>query len=171
MFSVGDRVFYPVNGAGIITQKHALQEFDDSTQCYTIEIIGRTKTTLRVPVKQAEVLGLRRVVEGSGLACVWDVLTATPEELPANYKLRYTLLEGKLQTGAVLQIAEVVRDLAWLLRVEEYLNMPGKRIYNRGLQLLVSELAAAQEIEIRAAELQVAEILRASFDALENALG
>ncbi len=168
MFQVGDAVVHPVNGAGFVAKLHSMPGFDEEKPCYKIEILGRTKTTLMVPVERAEEVGLRRAITVPHLDRVWDVLRGEPEALPDNHKTRYKQMEDKLHTGEVLQIAEVVRDMAWRQRQADHLNVPGRRIYLRGMELLISELAVAQTIEIEAAELQVEKLLKKSFDRLEE---
>jgi RNA polymerase-interacting CarD/CdnL/TRCF family regulator len=79
--------------------------------------------------------------------------------LPDRYKeLRY-LLQGKLGTGDIFQVAEAVRDMAWRQR-ETHLSATIKQLYEEGIRLLVGEIAATQDIEFVDADTQFRARLR-----------
>ena len=155
MFDVGDPVVHPVRGAGIVTDIEELQRHDGSKRYYKIKLLSQIQTTLMIPIKVAKARGLRHAIQRSNLKQIWRVLRAAPEKLPANYKKRYAALEAKLQTGDPLQIAEVVRDMAWRQEQEGSLNTIGKRKYNKGISLLGGEIAATQGTNLEDGEEQV----------------
>ncbi|MGC9393434.1 MAG: CarD family transcriptional regulator [Anaerolineae bacterium] len=166
MFQVGDAVVHPVNGAGIVTELQKLGNQHESLQYYRIKIMDeRNKTLVMMPVKQAESLGLRYVIPKIRLKYVWEILQNAPDVLPSDHKKRYSALEEKLDIQDTLQYAEIVRDLEWRRLQEGHLNIPGKRIYNKALRLLIGELALSQEIPIQEAEAQVKTILAENLSA------
>jgi len=166
MFQVGDAVVHPVNGAGIVTELQKLGNQNESLQYYRIKIMDeRNKTLVMMPVKQAESLGLRYVIPKIRLKYVWQILQNAPDALPSDHKKRYSDLEEKLDMQDALQYAEIVRDLEWRRLQEGHLNIPGKRIYNKALRLLIGELALSQEIPIQEAEAQVKTILAENLSA------
>jgi CarD family transcriptional regulator len=83
------------------------------------------------------------------------VLRAVPNTLPGDHKERYKLLEGKLHTGDVFQVAEVVRDMAWRQQRKGHLTTVGKRRYNEGIKMLAGEIAAVQGVELNNAEAEI----------------
>jgi len=167
MFEIGDAVVHPAKGAGIVTGVRRMPGLRKQLQCYKIKMIDeRTKTVLMIPVEKAGDAGLRPAISKAGLGDVWETLTAVPQELPMEHKVRYKLLKEKLQTGIVTQVAEVIRDLEWRrINVDKKkLNMPGQRIYDTAMRLLSGELAISQEISVQTAKVQVEDILEKSLE-------
>jgi CarD family transcriptional regulator len=159
MFKVGDAIIHPVRGAGIVVRVEERQWRGRSEMYYKVELLSQPGTNLMVPTNAAQTLGLRHAIPQSKLNKVWRVLRATPKELPGDHKKRYALLDDKLHTGDVFQVAEVVRDMAWRKKQEGRLTTVGKRRYEEGMRILTGEIAVAQDIDLGDAEAQVREKL------------
>ncbi|MGC9469597.1 MAG: CarD family transcriptional regulator [Anaerolineae bacterium] len=160
MFDVGDAVYHPTNGAGVIANLQRMPALKEGQRFYKIRMLGRTRTVLMIPVKKAEELGLRPAASREKVSEVLAVLSADPEELPKRHKRRYKLCQDKLDTADIIQIAEVVRDLTWRRIQNDKLNVPGRRIFKKAMKLLTSELAVAQGLSLQAAEEQINEALK-----------
>jgi RNA polymerase-interacting CarD/CdnL/TRCF family regulator len=163
MFKAGDAIVHPVRGVGMVECIEKRQWRGSSDLYYKIKLLSEQTTSLMVPVSAAETLGLRRAIKPSKLKHVWRVLRADPRMLPTNHKRRYELLKDKLHGGDILQVAEVVRDTAWRQEQEGRLTTVGKRLYDKGIVLLAGEIAAAQGIDLAAAEVQIRERLKESI--------
>jgi CarD family transcriptional regulator len=96
---------------------------------------------------------------------VWRVLRADPNALPSDHNQRYALLKDKLAGGDVFEIAEAIRDLAWRKKEKRHLTTRGKRLYERAMMLLASEIAGAQGEDLETAEIEIASKLSASIAA------
>jgi CarD family transcriptional regulator len=155
MFEVGDAVVHPIRGAGVVTHIEELQRDGDSTAYYRIKLLSQVRTNLMIPVKDAATRGLRRAVQQSKLNRVWRVLLAKPKRLPADHETRYELLEEKLQSGDLFQIAEVVRDLTRRLQKQDRPTVGDRRKYRKGMRLLAAEIAAARDDDLAHVEAQV----------------
>jgi RNA polymerase-interacting CarD/CdnL/TRCF family regulator len=59
MFETGDAVIHPTSGAGIVVGLANMPMQHKKQQYYKIEILGRVKTIVMVPVHSAEKIGLR----------------------------------------------------------------------------------------------------------------
>jgi CarD family transcriptional regulator len=164
VFKEGDAVVHPVHGAGVVEVVEHRELGGRSDQFYRIKLLSQPASNLILPTKAADALGLRKAIARSRLGRVWRVLRSAPESLPSDHKERYEAVQGKLQAGDVLRVAEAVRDLTWRQQQEGSLTTRGKRIFDEGMSLLAGEIAAAQGIEITDAELQVR-------SRLEKALG
>jgi RNA polymerase-interacting CarD/CdnL/TRCF family regulator len=101
----------------------------------------------------------------SQLDQVWHVLRADPEGLSSDRDKRHEPLQEKLRGGDVFQVAEVVRDMFWEDHRSRGLNVIGKELYDRGLMLLTSEVAAVQGCDLVAARAEISSILGASLAA------
>ena len=102
MFETGDAVFHPVRGAGIVRDIQERQWRGGDDLFYTIDLLGQPGTRLMIPARTAEEIGLRHTISQAGLGRVWRVLRADPEDLPADHKARYEVLEEKLSSSAVV---------------------------------------------------------------------
>jgi CarD family transcriptional regulator len=163
MFKEGDAVVHPIRGAGVVKRVEERQWRGADALYYRIGLLSQPASNLMIPVGAAKELGLRRAASQSRLSKVWHVLDTDPEILPREHKERYQLLEGKLHTGDLLQVAEAVRDMTWRRHREGRLTTRGKRMYEEGMTLLAGEIAAAKGIAIADAETQVRDRLQASL--------
>ncbi|MFP4344693.1 MAG: CarD family transcriptional regulator [Anaerolineales bacterium] len=161
MFKEGDAVVHPTHGAGVIKSiKERTTPKGKTKKYYTIQLRAQMNTQVLIPVKQAKKIGLRRAIDEKDLAQVWQVLQSEPQSLPDENKARYQIIQDKLDSMDVLQVAEVVRDLVWRQEEEEKLKTRGRNLYRKGLRFLISEVAAAQGISLTDAEAQVRAHLR-----------
>jgi len=72
-------------------------------------------------------------------------------------------LQEKLRGGDVFQVAEVVRDTFWEDHHSRRLTIQGKRLYERGLVFLTSEVAVMQGCDFAVAEAKISNMLEASL--------
>jgi len=164
MFKVNDPVVHPGKGAGVVLDIKRMPRLKGNQRYYKIKIVGRDeKTTLMVPLKKAEEIGLRPAIPEANLGQVWEILSGQPLGLPAQHKKRYQLLKDKLSTGEVGRAAEVVRDLEWRRLQIRRLNVPGERIYKKAMRFLVGELAVSQGVEVQTVEEKVTRLLGESL--------
>jgi CarD family transcriptional regulator len=163
MFRIGDTVFHPNYGAGVVTEIKELAFLGNAKKrYYSIELLGQSETTIMVAVQNEDRIGLRSAIPASKLSQVWHILRTDPEALPNDHKERYAVLKDKLRSGDLFRIAEAVRDLTWRKEEKRHLTTEGKRLYERGIELLVGEVAGAQGSDFATAETQVLDRLAAS---------
>ena len=158
-FATGDAIVHPVRGAGVVERIVERTWQGNAESYYRIRLLGQSGTMLMIPTSVTEKLGIRCALSRSAMKQLWRILLATPRRLPDRYKeLRY-LLQGKLGTGDIFQVAEAVRDMAWRQR-ETHLSATIKQLYEEGIRLLVGEIAATQDIEFVDADTQFRARLR-----------
>jgi RNA polymerase-interacting CarD/CdnL/TRCF family regulator len=75
----------------------------------------------------------------------------------------YRSLQEKLRGGDVRQVAKVVRDMFWRDHHSRRLTIQDKRLYERGLVFLTSEVAVMQGCDLAVAEAKISSILAASL--------
>jgi CarD family transcriptional regulator len=155
MFKVGDAVIHPIRGAGVVVRVMERKWRGSKGVYYQIELMGQPDTKLMVPTDAVDSLGLRLAISPSKLGRVWSVLREDPEKLPSNHKKRYKVVDSKLHTGDIYQVAEVVRDMAWRQQKEGNLTTMGKRRYKEGMRILAGEIAAVAEVEMDDAKAQI----------------
>ncbi len=142
VFNVGETVVYPHHGAALI-QATETRIVKGEERLYLVLKVAQGDLTVKVPAENAEIVGVRDVVDQTGLNKVFDVLRAPHTEEPTNWSRRYKANLEKLASGDVNKVAEVVRDL-WRRDKERGLSAGEKRMLAKARQILVSELALAE---------------------------
>lgn len=156
-FSVGETVVYPHHGAALIEAVET-RVIKGEEKLYLVLKVAQGDLTVKVPAENAEYVGVRDVVDQEGLDHVFEVLRQTHTEEPTNWSRRYKANLEKLASGDVNKVAEVVRDL-WRRDRDRGLSAGEKRMLAKARQILVSELALAEEVEEEKAEAILDEVL------------
>ena len=141
MFKVGDKIVYPLHGAGTIDaieQKDILGEKQDY---YIIKMPGEVK--VMVPIAKAEQVGVRNIIDKEEAGKVLQILEADETEMSNNWNKRYQENMLKMKSGSVYEIADVVRNLSYKQK-EKGLSTGEKKMLNNAKQILVSELVLAE---------------------------
>ncbi len=149
-FKVGEVVVYPHHGAALI-QDIETREIGGETLEYLVLGINQSDLVVRVPIKNAETVGVRDVVGKEGLEKVFSVLRETDVEEAGNWSRRYKANQERLASGDINKVAEVVRDL-WRRDQDRGLSAGEKRMLAKARQILVGELALAQPVDDKKAD-------------------
>ncbi len=157
VFKVGETVVYPHHGAALI-QATELRVVRGEEKLYLVLKVAQGDLTVKVPAENAEIVGVRDVVDQIGLNKVFEVLRAPHTEEPTNWSRRYKANLEKLASGDVNKVAEVVRDL-WRRDRERGLSAGEKRMLAKARQILVSELALAEHTDEDKAEVILDDVL------------
>ena len=144
MFDVGDKVVYPHHGAGTVVSKDVKLVLGEKREYLTIKIL-HNEMTVNVPVDNAEKVGLRGVIDQEMVDVVVKVLLGGSTEMPKNWNRRFKHNRDKMKTGDVLELAEVVRNLA-LRDHEKGLSTGEKQMYVKAKKILASELMYAKDM-------------------------
>ncbi len=138
-FSVGDKVVHPRHGPGWIENIERRDLLDGPKRYYAIEIPGQG-LTVHLPVSRANEVGVRLAMPESGFPRVLRMLRSKPRPLPEDFKERQDEMWAKLETGRVMQLARVVRDLTWH-RERAHLTKKDIDYLKLGRDLLAAEMA------------------------------
>ena len=157
VFKVGETVVYPHHGAALIEQMKT-RTIKGEDRLYLVLKVAQGDLTIEVPADNCDLVGVRDVVGQEGLDRVFEVLRAAHTEEPTNWSRRYKANLEKLASGNPLKVAEVVRDL-WRRERERGLSAGEKRMLAKARQILVSELALAEQTNEDKAEIILDEVL------------
>jgi CarD family transcriptional regulator len=156
-FKVGETVVYPHHGAARI-EAIETRTIKGQDKIYLVLKVAQGDLTVRVPADNVDLVGVRDVVGQDGLDRVFEVLRMPHTEEPTNWSRRYKANLEKLASGDVIKVAEVVRDL-WRRERERGLSAGEKRMLAKARQILVSELALAENTNEDKAEAILDEVL------------
>ena len=144
MFNVGDRVVYPMHGAGII---EAVEEKDISgtVEKYYVIRLSMGEMKIMVPVSNVNLVGVREVIGKDEVVKVLDILKSKSAVMSSNWNRRYRANMEKIKSGNIYEVAEVVRSLSLRDR-EKGLSTGERKMLENARQILLSELVLAQNI-------------------------
>ncbi|AKL97084.1 transcriptional regulator CarD family [Clostridium aceticum] len=145
MFNIGDKIAYPIHGAGII---EAIEEREilGKSRKYYIMRMPLNNMKVMIPLDNVEDIGIRSVISLKEVEQVMAVLASDVTKMPQNWNRRYRANMDRIKSGDIYEVAEVVRNL--MLRDREKTLSTGERkILNNARQILLSELILAADME------------------------
>lgn len=157
-FAVGSYVVYPTHGVGKIVGEETQSIGEIELRVFVIEF-KKDKMTLRVPVHRAEAAGLRNISNTDEIKKAIDVLKGKAKTSRGMWSRRAQEYEAKINSGNILSIAEVVRDLHKNVDQSER-SYSERMIYESALGRLAGELAAAEDVELKDASDKLLKMLR-----------
>ncbi|MEW6243184.1 MAG: CarD family transcriptional regulator [Bacillota bacterium] len=144
MFNVGDKVVYPMHGAGIIEAIEEKEILGERKSYYIMRLpIGDMK--VMIPTASVNEVGLRQVIGESDVEKVFDILRSDKTRMSPNWNRRYRANLEKIKTGDIFEVAEVVRNLV-LREREKGLSTGERKMLDSARQILLSELVLAKGI-------------------------
>ena len=146
-FKVGDTVFYPSAGVGIIEAVEDVFISGTCDSCFVIRI-DETRMTVKVPQGNVRRSGLRPLLSGRKLKELYRILAAKGNRrvTGGNWTDRCRELERKINSGSCLKLGEVVRDLMrW--KKASGLSFEESMLLKTASNFLANEVAAIQGIE------------------------
>ncbi len=143
MFQVGDRVAYPMHGAGVVEFIEEKEILGQTKRYYVLRFaLGGMKVMVPVENKEA---GLRPIIDPEQAKAVLSFLSMPCEGECANWNRRYRENLEKMRTGSVYDTAEVVRALTQRDR-ERGLSTGERKMLSSAKQILASELILSLDL-------------------------
>jgi CarD family transcriptional regulator len=109
-FKATDFVVYPAHGVGQILSIEEQTVAGASLEFFVI-FFTKSKMTVRVPVRKAANVGMRKPSDLSSVQGVKQILSETPRKGRGNWSRLAQEYESKINSGDIVAIAEVARDL------------------------------------------------------------
>lgn len=157
-FKVGDKVVYPAHGVGSITGQETQAVANTEIKVYVISF-EKDKMILRVPVNRAKVSGLRPLSGKKQVKEAMDKLKERARPGRGMWSRRAQEYETKINSGEIVLIAEVVRDLH--KNVDDPDRSYSERIiYESALGRLAGEFSAVEDITAEEASAYLVSVLK-----------
>lgn len=158
MFNIGDKVVYPMHGAGVIEAIEEKEILGARKKYYVMKLpIGEMK--VMIPMDSTIRVGLREVINKEMVEQVFIILQGCHGEMSTNWNRRYRDHLEKIKSGDILEVAEVVRNLM-LREREKGLSTGERKMLESAKQILISELILVQGVE----QSEIINILDGIFD-------
>ena len=165
MFNVGDKIVYPMHGAGTIDAIEEKDILGEKQNYYIIKMPGEVK--VMVQISKASDIGVRSVIDKAEAGKVLEVLEANETEMSNNWNKRYKENMEKMKSGSIYEVADVVRNLSYKQK-EKGLSTGEKKMLNNAKQILVSELVLAEHASENEVENLVENKINLSFEEHRN---
>ncbi len=159
-FEVGDYVVYPKHGVGRVIELQRSEIAGSVLELFVLRF-EKERMTLRVPTNKAESVGMRKLSSQATLTEALTTLKGKPRIKRTMWSRRAQEYEAKINSGDLVSIAEVVRDLH---RAEDQpeQSYSERQIYEAAIGRLARELAAMENIDEPSAQLKIEEVLKAA---------
>lgn len=158
-FTVGDYIVYPKHGVGQITELETQEIAGLALELYVIRF-EKERMTLRVPTNKVEISGMRKLSNEATMQEAFTTLKGKAKIKRTMWSRRAQEYEAKINSGNLVSIAEVVRDLHRGADQPEQ-SYSERQIYDAALGRLARELAAVQAIDEQSAISRLEEELAA----------
>ena len=161
MFNVGDKIVYPMHGAGTIDAIEEKDILGEKQAYYIIKMPGEVK--VMVPTAKAEEIGVRNIISKENAGKVFEILEENETEMSNNWNKRYRDNMEKMKSGDIYEVADVVRNLSFKQK-EKGLSTGEKKMLNNAKQILVSELVLAEHASQEEVETLIDNKITMSFE-------
>ena len=159
MFKVGESVFCPMRGSGIveaIEERTMLNEVNE----YFIIHMKSPDLTMMVPTDRIADSGFRAISDESVAEEAMSILKGKEMDIDYSFDIKQRIKQNqeKLSSGLFIECGKVVRDLA-LMEHEKALNNSERMILMQAKRLFLDELTAIKNISDEEAEELIDELL------------
>jgi CarD family transcriptional regulator len=174
-YPIGSKVVHPHHGAGTVVSIQEKSIGETSHQYYVIHMQAMDRShamDLMVPVRRADELGLRPIARLRRLRTSLAPCCEPPAdgEVIKDYRARQAAVTEQLKSGSISEVTSAVRVL-YFVNAQRRLGMVDSRLFDRGLNILASELALASDQEISAAREEIETMLAQMLESEEEAEG
>ena len=144
MFEIGDKVMYPMHGAGIIVGVEEKEILGEMRKYFVLQVSKKNIKVL-LPIDNLESTGIRNIVSEAEADKAIKYFATVCEEDESNWNKRYRENVDKLKSGKIEEVAYVVKTL--LLRDKrKSLSNAERKILSNAKSVLISELETAKNM-------------------------
>lgn len=151
MFAIGEKIVYPVHGAGTIEAIEEKEILGTKKQYYVMRVYIGNMTVL-IPVDNCDEIGVRAVIDKEEAKKVVQYFKTEPlcDDDNWNRRLRENML--KLRSGDIYKVLDVLKDLLYRDKLKG-LSTSERKALSSAKQIVVSELilsgfASIEDIEM-----------------------
>lgn len=148
-YKIGDRVLYPMHGAGVIEAIEDKEILGEIHSYYVMRIPAGDMKVM-IPMKNVDEIGVRNIISTKEAKSVLDMFGEHMGEEDSNWNKRFRENMTKLKSGNILEVLEVVKNLMYRDK-KKGLSTGERKMLSNAKQILISELVladAAKAIEI-----------------------
>jgi CarD family transcriptional regulator len=143
-FKTNEFIVYPAHGVGQITAIEEQEVAGARLELFVINFV-KDKMTLRVPTSKVTSVGMRKLAETPLIKRALETLKGRARIKRTMWSRRAQEYEAKINSGDIVAIAEVVRDL-YRSDTQPEQSYSERQLYEAALDRLSREISAVQRI-------------------------
>jgi CarD family transcriptional regulator len=143
-FKLEEFIVYPAHGVGQIVAIEEQEVAGFKLELYVISF-AKDKMTLKVPTPKVVSVGMRKLAEPALVQKALDVLTGRARIKRTMWSRRAQEYEAKINSGDIIAIAEVIRDL-YRSEAQPEQSYSERQLYEAALDRLAREIGAVQKL-------------------------
>jgi CarD family transcriptional regulator len=159
-FKVSEWIVYPAHGVGRIVAIDEQEIAGISLELFVITF-EKDKMTLRVPTGKSESVGMRKLAEEPTVKKAIETLKGRARVKRTMWSRRAQEYEAKINSGDLIAIAEVVRDL-YRSESQPEQSYSERQLYEAALDRMAREIAVVEKLDERGAVQRITEVLAKS---------
>ena len=144
VFKTGEFIVYPAHGVGQITAVESQEVAGYKLELFVISFV-KDKMILKVPLPKISSVGMRKLAEPSVMKRALDTLTGRARVKRTMWSRRAQEYEAKINSGDLIAIAEVVRDL-YRSDAQPEQSYSERQLYEAALDRMARELGVVQKL-------------------------
>ncbi len=145
IFKIGELVVYPAHGVGKITNVEEQEIAGVKLELYIVDF-EKEKLRLKVPTNRAEQKGMRHLADRSLIEQAMKVIRGRARIKRTMWSRRAQEYDAKINSGDLISVAEVVRDLYRSDRQPEQ-SYSERQLFEQALARFARELAAVRKVD------------------------
>jgi len=166
-FKAGEFIVYPSHGVGKIVDIEEQEIAGMKLELYVIDF-EKEKMRLRVPTNKSEQIGMRKLSGKDMISEALKVLKGKPKVKRTMWSRRAQEYEAKINSGDIMFVAEVVRDLFRSDRQPEQ-SYSERQLYEAALARLGREVAVVRKVDEKTAVADIEKVLDSAAEKAEAA--
>jgi CarD family transcriptional regulator len=159
-FKTSEWIVYPAHGVGRIVAIEEQEIAGISLELFVITF-DKDKMTLRVPTGKSASVGMRKLADENIVKRAMETLKGRARVKRTMWSRRAQEYEAKINSGDLIAIAEVVRDL-YRSESQPEQSYSERQLYEAALDRMAREIAAVEKLDERGAVQRITEVLSKS---------
>ncbi|MFA5340999.1 MAG: CarD family transcriptional regulator [Clostridia bacterium] len=147
-YSIGDKIVYPMHGAGIIVDK-VNRKIMDEIRCYFIIKSPISEMVAMLPVENMDTIGIRDVMSNMEADDLLDQIKTMNTVEISNWNKRYRENMEKLKDGTIYEIAQIAKSL---MTRDKSLSTGERKLMINAKNAVLSEIMLAKNMTLNQAE-------------------
>ena len=149
-YTINNYVVYPSHGVGKIIDIETISVMQQQVSCYLI-YFDRERLTIKIPTNNVEKFGIRPLVSKEKMNEVFSILRSGVKKMKGMWSRRAQEYETKINSGDIIMLAEVLRDLTRDIEDSER-SYSERIIYETAIFRLACEYSAIYGVSFETAK-------------------
>ncbi|MDP4117997.1 MAG: CarD family transcriptional regulator [Bacillota bacterium] len=162
MYKVGEKLLYPMHGAGIVESIEE-QELMGEKKTYYVLKMPMDGMKVKIPVDNAKTIGVRDIIGTDEACAVMDYIKTYHGVFNSNWNKRYRENIAHIKSGDVYEVAGVVKMLMCRDK-ERGLSSGERKMLTSAKQILISEIMLSRDVSIMVVETELEGIIKKSVN-------